>query len=118
MPGFRGMLWYTNGDLAMWGSQYWWNNMGFYFNGLTPANHPELLEPVFKTISKYYDSYARAAKQQWGSEGIWLPETTWFNGLEDLPDSTGSLDRIFKPSQIISEFERPLRKEFMKHCNR
>ena len=90
MPGFRGMLWYTNGDLAMWGSQYWWNNMGFYFNGLTPANHPELLQPVFKTYSKYYDSYARAASQQWGSKGIWIPETTWFNGLEDLPDSIAS----------------------------
>ncbi|MCP4309681.1 MAG: glycoside hydrolase, partial [Bacteroidetes bacterium] len=90
MTGFRGMLWYTNGDLAMWGSQYWWNNLGLYFNGLTPANHPELLEPVFKTYSRYYDSYAKAARQQWGSEGIWIPETTWFNGLEDLPDTIAS----------------------------
>jgi len=88
MPGFRGMLWRTNGDLAMWGGgQYWWNNEGFYYNGLTPANHPELLEPVFKTFSTHFDSYARAAKQQWGSKGIWIPETTWFNGLEELPDS-------------------------------
>ena len=87
MPGFRGMLWYTNGDMAMWGSQYWWNNQGTYFNGLTPVNHPELVEPVFKTFSRHYDSYARAAQQQWGSKGIWIPETTWFNGLENMPDS-------------------------------
>ncbi|MDR0845124.1 MAG: DUF5703 domain-containing protein [Tannerella sp.] len=87
MPGFRGMLWYTNGDLAMWGSQYWWNNQGTYFNGLTPVNRPELLEPVYKTFMRHYDSYATAAKQQWGSKGIWIPETTWFNGLEVLPDS-------------------------------
>ncbi|GHT05898.1 hypothetical protein FACS189423_10550 [Bacteroidia bacterium] len=85
MPGFRGMLWYTNGDLAMWGSQYWWNNQGTYFNGLTPVNRPELLEPVFKTFMRHYDAYAKAAEQQWGSKGIWIPETTWFNGPEELP---------------------------------
>ena len=87
MPGFRGMIWKTNGDMAMWGSQYWWNNNGTYYNGLAPVNHPELLEPMFKTFFKHYDSYATAAKQQWGSKGIWIPETTWFNGLEELPDN-------------------------------
>ena len=87
MPGFRGMVWKTNGDMAMWGSQYWWNNNGTYFNGLAPVNRPELLEPVFNTFFKHYDSYATAAKQQWGSKGIWIPETTWFNGLEVLPDN-------------------------------
>ncbi len=86
MPGFRSMLWNTTGDMAMWGSQYWWNNQGCYFNGLTPANRPELLEPVFSMFSRHYESYARAARQQWGSKGIWIPETTWWNGLEDLPD--------------------------------
>ena len=87
MPGFRGMLWYTNGDLAMWGSQYWWNNQGTYFNGLTPVNRPGILAPVFYTFSKHYDAYATAARQQWGSKGIWIPETTWFNGPETLPDN-------------------------------
>ena len=42
---------------------------------------------VFTTYSRYLDTYARAAQQQWGSQGIWIPETTWFNGLEDLPDN-------------------------------
>jgi hypothetical protein len=87
MPGFRGMVWYTNGDMAMWGSQYWWNNNGTYFNGLTPVNRPELIEPVFKTFSNHYDAYATAARQQWGSKGIWIPETTWFNGPEVLPNN-------------------------------
>jgi hypothetical protein len=87
MPGFRGMLWYTNGDLSQWGSQYWWHNQGTYFNGLTPLNRPELLAPVFKTYSKHYDSYATAAEQQWGSKGIFIPETGWFDGMEVLPDS-------------------------------
>ena len=87
MPGFRGLVWKTNGDMAMWGSQYWWNNNGSYYNGFAPVNHPELLEPVFNTFSKHYDSYATAARQQWGSKGVWIPETTWFNGLEVMPDS-------------------------------
>ena len=87
MPGFRSMLWNTTGDMAAWGSQYWWNNQGFYFDGLTPSNRPELLEPVFSMFSKHYESYARAARQQWGSKGLWIPETTWWNGLEDLPDN-------------------------------
>ena len=86
MPGFRGMLWYTNGDLAMWGSQYWWNNNGTYYNGFTPVNQPQLVEPMFKTFSNHYDAYATAARQQWGSKGIWIPETTWFNGPETMPE--------------------------------
>ena len=87
IPSFRGLVWKTNADLAMWGSQYWWNNNGCYYNAFAPLNHPELVEPVFKTFSTHYDSYATAARQQWGSKGIWIPETTWFNGLEVLPDS-------------------------------
>ncbi|MEI8375772.1 MAG: DUF5703 domain-containing protein [Planctomycetota bacterium] len=86
MPHFNGMVWLTNGDMRAWGSQYWWHNQGCYYNGLAPANRPELLEPVFATYSRHYDSYARAARQQWGSQGIWIPETTWFDGLENLPD--------------------------------
>jgi hypothetical protein len=87
MPHFNGMLWYTLGDVRQWGSQYWGHNTGCYYNGLTPANRPELLDPYFSTYSSAYASYERAARQQWGSKGIWLPETTWFDGLEDLPDA-------------------------------
>ncbi|MDA1045283.1 MAG: DUF5703 domain-containing protein, partial [Verrucomicrobia bacterium] len=90
MIHFNGMLWFTNGDLRQWGSQYWWHNSGCYYNGLTPANRPELLDPVFKTYSRCYDSYAQAARQQWGSQGVWIPETTWFDGLEDLPEEIGA----------------------------
>jgi len=86
MPRFCGMLWGTHGDLRMWGSEYWWHNQGTYYNGLEPANRPELLEPVFLTYGRNFDSYARAARQQWGSRGIWIPETSWFDGLEDLPE--------------------------------
>ncbi len=90
MPRFCGMLWGTHGDLRMWGSEYWWHNQGTYYNGLEPANRPELLAPVFLTYSRNFDSFARAARQQWGSQGIWIPETSWFDGLEDLPEAVAS----------------------------
>jgi hypothetical protein len=90
MPHFNGMIWFTNGDMRQWGSQYWWHNQGCYYNGLMPANRPELIEPVFATYSARLDSYARAARQQWGSQGLWIPETTWFDGLEDLPEEIGA----------------------------
>jgi len=87
MPRFCGVLWGTDGDFRIWGSMYWWHNQGCLFDGFTPANRPELMNCVFTTYSRYLDSYARAARQQWGSQGIWIPETTWFDGLEDLPDN-------------------------------
>ncbi len=87
MPRFSGMLWYTNGDMCMWGSQYWWHNQGTYYNGLTATNRPEIIDPVFSTYSRNFESFSKAATQQWGTKGIWIPETSFFNGLEDLPDS-------------------------------
>ena len=91
MTGYRNMLWNTTGDMSMWGgAKFWWNNEGAYYNGLTPVNRPELIVPMFKTFTNHYDSYATAAKQQWGSKGIWIPETTWWNGLDVLPDSIAS----------------------------
>jgi hypothetical protein len=86
MPRFGGMLWYCNGDMREWGSQYWLFNQGCYYNGLAAANRPEIVKPLFSTYSRHFDSYARAARQQWGSQGVWIPETGWFDGLEDLPD--------------------------------
>jgi hypothetical protein len=87
MPRFCGMLWGTGGDLRMWGSQYWWNNQGGYFNGFTPANWPELMRPVFITYSRMFDSLSRAAREQWGSQGVWIPETCWFDGVEPVPQN-------------------------------
>ncbi len=86
MPRYCGMLWGTNGDMREWGAEYWWHNQGTYYNGLEPANRPELLDPVFLTYSRNLESYERAAVQQWGSRGVWIPETTYFDGLEALPD--------------------------------
>lgn len=86
MPHFGGMLWLTNGDMRQWGAQHWWHNESCYYNPLFPANRPDILEPMFATYSGMRESCALAAKQQWGSQGVYLPETTWFDGLETLPE--------------------------------
>ena len=110
MPRFCGMLWGTDGDLRMWGSQYWWNNQGSYFNGLTPANRPELMGTVFITYSRIFDSLSRAAREQWGSQGVWIPETCWFDGLEPVPQNlVAEMQDIYLAKKPWSERS----KEFM-----
>lgn len=85
-PNFGGMLWSTEGDLRSWGAQQWWNNLSLYYRELSAANRLELLDPLFSMYSGIIESAATAARQQWDSEGIFIPETVWFNGLELLPD--------------------------------
>ncbi|HZM02963.1 MAG TPA: DUF5703 domain-containing protein, partial [Candidatus Saccharimonadales bacterium] len=89
-PRFGGMLWRTTGDLSRWGSQYWWANTRAYYDNLMPANRLELLSPLFSLYSGMFDACALAAEQQWGSKGIWIPETTFFNGPEKLPGDIAS----------------------------
>ncbi|HXF10365.1 MAG TPA: DUF5703 domain-containing protein, partial [Desulfuromonadaceae bacterium] len=86
-PRFGGMLWRTTGDLSRWGSQYWWANTSAYYNNLMPANRLDLMDPMFGMYSRISESGAVAARQQWGSQGIWIPEITFFNGLDKLPDA-------------------------------
>jgi hypothetical protein len=85
-PRFGGMLWFTDGDMTRWGSQHWWANTNAYYSNLMPANRLELMDPMFKMYFNMYETCALAARQQWGTQGIWIPETTFFNGPEKLPD--------------------------------
>ena len=85
-PRFGGMLWFTNGDMREWGAQHWWANTSCYYNALVAVNRPELLDPCFAMYSGMYQAAALAARQQWGSKGIFIPETVFFDGLERLPD--------------------------------
>ena len=85
-PRYGGMIWNTEGDLHHWGAQYWWNNMDFYYHGLFSANRLELMDPLFEMHYRMYDACATAARQQWGSKGIFIPETVFFDGLAKLPD--------------------------------
>lgn len=85
-PRFGGMLWRTTGDLSRWGSQYWWANTAAYYRNLMPANRLELMDPMFALYSGVLDSCALAARQQWGSQGVYIPEIVFHDGLEPLPD--------------------------------
>jgi hypothetical protein len=85
-PKFNGMLWNTGGDIREWGNLYWGANQSCYYNGLFPANRPELMEPYFKMHTRMYPSLAKAAEQQWGSKGIYIPETVGFDGLPELSE--------------------------------
>jgi hypothetical protein len=106
-PRFGGMLWYTTGDQRRWGSQYWWANTAAYYRNLMPAGRIELMDPLFSLYSGMYEACAEAARQQWGSEGIWIPETTYFNGPEKLPDDIAAEMRDLylarKPVSQMSE---------------
>ncbi len=86
-PRFGGMLWYTNGDYRRWGSQYWHANTDAYYRDLMSSGHLELSDPFFSFYSGMYDACALAARQQWGSQGIYIPEITFFSGPEKLPDT-------------------------------
>ena len=46
-PRFGGMLWFTNGDMREWGSQFWWANESCYYNALPTVNRFELMDPMF-----------------------------------------------------------------------
>ena len=85
---FNGMLWNTGGDRRQWGGLFWGANQScLYNNALCAADHMELLEPMFDMVSGMLDSCALAAKQQWGSAGVYIPETVAFDGLAPLPES-------------------------------
>jgi hypothetical protein len=106
-PKFNGLLFNTTGDMRRWGSQYWWANTDVYYNNLIPANRLDLINPVYSMYTGMYESCAFAARQQWGSKGIWIPEIVTFNGLEKLPDDIGKelqdLVLVRKPYEDRSE---------------
>ncbi|HEX9654535.1 MAG TPA: glycoside hydrolase, partial [bacterium] len=78
-PDFSGMLWSTLGDPSAWGHQQWWNNLALYYRGLFAANRLELMDPLFDMYSGMYGACSTAARQMWGSQGIFIPETVWFD---------------------------------------
>jgi hypothetical protein len=82
-PKFNGMIWNTGGDLRTWGAQHWFANTTCYYEALFATGRLELLDPAFDMYSGMYDACSVAARQQWGSQGIYIPETAYFDGLED-----------------------------------
>jgi hypothetical protein len=113
-PKFNGMLWNTGGDLRTWGAQHWYANLSCYYEMLAAANRDELMDPMFTMYFGNFEVYATAARQQWGSQGIYIPETSYFDGLEKLPDEIAAEMRelylMRKPwqqrSQAFLEYSR------------
>jgi hypothetical protein len=85
-PKFNGMLWNTGGDLRTWGAQHWFANLSCYYEALPAANRFDLMDPMYDMYFGMLPASAVAARQQWGSQGMYIPETSYFNGLEQLPD--------------------------------
>jgi len=85
-PKFNGMIWNTGGDLRSWGSQHWFANLSCYYEALPATNRFELMDPMFEMYFGMLDASSTAARQQWGSQGMYIAETSYFNGLEKLPD--------------------------------
>lgn len=83
---FNGMLWTTGGDERKWGNLYWGANQSCLYNALLQTNHLELMDPMFNMYSTAFNTFQTAARQQWGSKGIYIPETVAFDGLAPLPD--------------------------------
>lgn len=84
-PRFGGMLWYTTGDMRRWGSEYWHANTVAYYRDLITSGHLGLMNPFYSMYFKMYDACALAARQQWDSKGIYIPEVTFFDGPEAIP---------------------------------
>jgi hypothetical protein len=85
-PKFNGMIWNTGGDLRSWGTQHWFANLSCYYEAIPATNRMELLDATFNMYSGMYEACSVAARQQWGSQGMYIPETVYFDGLEKLPD--------------------------------
>ncbi len=113
-PRYSGMLWNTEGDVRRWGSMKWMYNLFCYYNNvLLAANKIDLTEPPVKMFAKNYDAMALASRQQWGSKGIYIQETTWFDGPprlpEDIAEEMRDLYLVRKPWSEVSD-------EFMKYA--
>jgi hypothetical protein len=74
----------------MWGAQHWWTNISCYYEPLPTSGRFELMDPMLDMYSGMFEACATAARQEWGSAGIYIPETAYFDGLERLPDSIAS----------------------------
>lgn len=98
-PKFNGMIWSTDGDSRKWGNLYWGANQSCLYNGLFPANRPELMAPFFNMYSGMYESCQKAAVQQWGSKGVFIPETVSFSGLPELPEDIATEMRLLNLAQ-------------------
>ncbi len=85
-PNYGGMLFLTRGDPRLWGAMQWWNNLSLYYNPVMASGHYELMMPYFNQWNAMVERLRIYARQQWDSEGLFIPETLGFDGPEVLSD--------------------------------
>lgn len=85
-PNFGGMIFSPGGDYRHWGTMQWWNNLSLYYNAVQASGHFELMEPLFSFYGGMSEACRTAARQQFDTEGMYIPEVTWFNGPQVLPE--------------------------------
>ena len=104
---YNGGIWLGEEDTRNWGSFYWnWNQDSLY-QSLMAANHVELMDPLFEMRESSYDQYVTAAEQMWGSEGIFIGETTGVLGWETLPDDVAeSVQEYYNSVNTDNELPR------------
>ncbi len=101
---FNSQIWVTEGDERRWGARYWWWNQGCMHSSFFAANHVELNDPLFDMRSAAFPAYEKAARQDWGSKGIFIPETSAFNGPAELPaEIAAEIRKVFLDRQAPSE---------------
>ena len=106
-PKFNGMLWNTCGDPRMWGDMHWWHNVSCFYDALPATGKWDLMDPMYDMYSGMLPSCEQAARDAWGSAGVWIPETVCFNGPPALPAEIAAELRAFllnrKPASELSE---------------
>ena len=101
MPRYGGLLFMTDGDYSTWGSQFWWHNQSCYYSALFNLGLLELTDSFVEQTEEMAENERLAARQQWGSQGRWHPETTAFNGPAPLPES------IAREMQALYTHQKP-----------
>lgn len=101
MARFGGLLFYSGGDFRYWGAQFWWHNQACYYSSLVQQGCFELADAFYNHILNSYGQYEKAAWQQWGSQGIFIPETCWFSGPCDIPEE------LIPEFQALFTLEKP-----------
>lgn len=86
MARYGGLLFYNAGDFRKWGAQYWWHNQSCYYAPLVTLGCYELADPFYNQVWKAREAYRNAARQQWGTQGMYIPETCWFSGPCDISE--------------------------------
>lgn len=109
-PGkYNGANWIGQGDRRDWGAWYWNWNQDSLFQPLMDANHPELMEPLFTFRRSCFGQYETAARQLWGSKGIFIGETAGVLGFETLPeDIAENLREYFAGKTELTEETKQL----------